>query len=316
MTKKSITALKSPQFFLALFFAVLGMMALGLNYRSYKQFSQKDISSYNAGNGQEQAVTMQELRPLMETSGESSAGDYEIIVEKNLFSPERKAWKPAEGSQEETAEPVSAAQRVNAREFRLYGVTLTDQEKMALVYYQRLPENSRQRVVSEGEAVYSDREGGDQIFRVVSIEPESVTIEAGTDTFEVGLFSHARREARSQPGQGAAISIGGTGDGAGQPSSIVPSAPGQGQTAPSGAPQSTAAGQQGPEISSGGSDDPEAENQADSKPASLPELLKKMMDKSSQEAGPGSNEDMEQQVQEGSMRRIDTPFGPIYRPVE
>ncbi|MFW5730442.1 MAG: hypothetical protein ACOCV7_02235, partial [Desulfonatronovibrionaceae bacterium] len=255
---------------------------------------------------------------LMETSAGSSAKDYEIVVEKNLFSPERKAWKPPEEKKEENAQPVSSAQRVNEREFRLYGVTFADEEKLALVYYQRLPENSRQRMVSEGQAVYSERDGGDQVFKVVSIEPESVTIEAGGDTFDVGLFSHARREVRSQPDGGMAISLGGAGQDSGQTVSTGQTVPGPGPTGspPPDNPDSASAGQGGSEVSKGQDPDADSEDGQDSKPANLPELLKKMMEKSADKNKSGSNEDMEKKVQEGSMRRIDTPFGPIYRPNE
>jgi len=47
----------------------------------------------------------------------------------------------------------------------------------------------------------------------------------------------------------------------------------------------------------------------------LPELLQKMREGASQGGQAQDSGDMETRVQEGTMRKIDTPFGPIYRPV-
>ncbi|WP_045215387.1 hypothetical protein [Desulfonatronovibrio magnus] len=307
--KNFIQKIKGPHLFVTLAFVMAGMLVLGLSVRGYKEYSQKDIVVADVQTAQDPDVTMEELRAMLNIQRDAAGRSFEVVAQKNLFSPDRKAWQaPPPAVTEQEPEPPRA-QRLNPREFKLYGITFAGDEKMALIYYQRLPEQSRSRLVVEGETVYHEREGGEEIFRVAQVDRDSVIIESGNDRFEVGLFSHERQVVETSGRAQMSIVIGGSGK------ETVPSKPSQaaapGQPAGPGTPVS-AAQEAGPGPAAPGTQE---DSGAAPQPGSLPELLQRMRES----ADPGDREqrmqEMEVQVEEGTMRRIDTPFGPIYRPV-
>ncbi len=316
MIKSIFVRIKSPQFFLALIFLGLGFVVLALSVKGYKEFSQREINVTEVSAGQDPDLSAQELQAMFGISRESSGQEFEVVVEKNLFSQNREAWQPPPPKDDQEEESTSGPRRVNPGDFKLYGITTSQDEKMALVHYERLPEDSRNRLVAEGETVYYERDGGEEIFRVASIEANSVTLEAQGESFEVGLFGHDRENTQTQDQNRMNVVIGGT-------SKPVNTSSQEGVVQPASSDADSGSGKEpsgkktpdSPEKD-GTADDPQEQSQ----PGGLPELLKKLR----QGAGQGEDQpetqqgqqDMEAQVQEGNMRRIDTPFGPIYRPVD
>lgn len=323
MIRDFFVRIKGPSLFLSLVFLGMALVVLTLSVRGYKEHSQKKIGDEKVSEKKDSVLSVRELQTMFGTSLEASGKDSSLMVEKNLFSPDREAWQPPPPKEDNDEQDSGRNLRVNSREFKLYGITSSRDEKTALVYYQRLPENSRNRLVSEGETVYQERDGGNEVFRVADIGTDSVTIEANGDTFEVGLFSHEREKVQASGGEGMKVVIGGTSkpsDGSTQQGQSPPeSRPESGQQSQSTASNQDRTGQQESENDAdSGSDDSEEQSQ----PGNLPDLLQKMMqraDKGQEQPGQeegGSNKDMEAQVEEGTMRKIDTPFGPIYRPVD
>lgn len=323
MIKDFFVRIKGPHLFLSLIFLGLGVMVLAFGVKGYKEYSQREIKVTEAPARHDQNFSPEELQAMFGTSGDPAGNEFEVVAQQNLFSPDREAWTPPPANDQEEARPART-QRVNPKEFKLYGVTFAGEEKMALIHYQRLPESSRNRLVAEGETIYQERNGGEAVFRVASIGVESVTLEANGDSFEVGLFSHERQVVQSSGEDRISIAIGGTS----QP--VEPtqaSAPGQPETRPASEHSEARpsepgsghveAGTEGPAVTdtpdSEGTDQEASGDQPQAR--GLPELLQKMREGASQGGQAQDSGDMETRVQEGTMRKIDTPFGPIYRPV-
>jgi hypothetical protein len=247
----------------------------------------------------------------------ASVDSFEVVAQKNLFSPDREAWEPPplRDGQEQTA-PVRS-RRVSAGDFRLYGITFFKDEKMALIYDQRLPENSRNRLVLEGETVYHELDGGGEAYRVVSIGADSVTLEAAGDLFEIWLFSHERQGPELTESGNISVVLGGMDKTrADSIESITQEDSGVGRIQPVDA---LAGSDPGNEHEDSGSGQFSGEQPEESEGLnSMTEILQKAgqeSDLTSQDS-PGSSQEMDRQVEEGTMRRVDTPFGPVYRPVE
>jgi len=209
MIKNFSARAKGPHLFLFLIFLGLGFIVLALSFKAYLDYSRHEILVEDDSSRHNPDLFTEDLLAMLDVSTDSSGDEFEVLVEKNLFSPEREAWEaPPPSDDQQPAAPVRG-RRINPADFRLYGITISRHEKMALIYYQRLPEGSRNRLVHEGEIVYQDRDGGNEAYRLVSIGTDSVTLEAGGKSFEIWLFSHERQEVEPTETEEAAVVISG-----------------------------------------------------------------------------------------------------------
>ncbi len=318
--KKKFTWVKGPGLFISLIFIGLGLLVLTLSFMEYREHARMDIETISHPGGSGSEVSAEQLMSMFATrksvidvvedvsgkyfmslyqkarehppdqksghkvrfrvdrssdifSREIMLADFDVIVDKNLFSPDREAWKaPLTVDDPQDTPPTATRSRIRPQEVQLHGVINSQGQKMALINHQKLPEQSRSRLVSEGETVYLNRKGDDEKFEIIAIERESITVSAGGDTFQVGLYSHRRQELAASTVMDA--------------EKIKPE-----QMA----------------------DDTSRQTQEEA----LPKFMQRMREGASgEQAGqPGSTQDLERQVEEGTMRRVDTPFGPLYRPI-
>jgi hypothetical protein len=317
MIKDFFARIKGPHFFLSLIFLGLGFMVLTLSVKAYIDYSRKEILFSDVFGSHDPELSAEDLMVMLDVSTETSVDSFEVVARKNLFSPDREAWEPPPpmDGQEQTA-PVRS-RRVSAGDFRLYGITFFKDEKMALIYFQRLPENSRNRLVLEGETVYHELDGGSEAYRVVSIGADSVTLEAAGDLFEVWLFSHERQGPELTESGNISVVLGGMDKPrADLQETISPEDPRagrvQGLQPPAGSGPGTEPGESYPDGVSSGQPGTARQSGPGDGPAQF----------ETEEQGPAGqdiaspSEDMDRQVEEGAMIRVDTPFGPVYRPVE
>ena len=307
---------------MSLIFVGLGLIMLVLSVRGYKEYSQKDIVALDSGSISETRVTMDELRSMFELT-HGSGVDHELIARKNLFTPDREAWQPPPPSDDEEEETFSAS-RLDSGDFRLHGITFRGDEKKALIYSRKFPDQNKHRLVSEGETVEDE---GREIFTVAAIDSDFVTLESGGESLRIGLYDHERSsvEVTAQPGR--SIVIGGRDETTKVASREEQEAGGQDSRASSRSPDEP----EPPPDGAGrddGADREEAEEDAQQESArgGLAELVDRMREARGRNGGEGSEQpspeqgqddrDMERRVEEGEMRRVDTPFGPVYRPVQ
>jgi hypothetical protein len=258
--------------------------------------------------------------------GDITTDDFDIVVRRNLFSPDREAWDPPLISEELQKETGPARKSpIGPREFKLHGVINRQNQKMALIYYSGLPGQSRNRLVNEGETIYLDRNQRDDAFKIIAIENESVTVSSGEDTFKVGLYSHERQHTASSEPYSISVVIGGTAE----PVNALPgkrpllskSLSGQDMApqelsaiTPFSEPlQSVPDSDNEKTLTGGDAADPYHEAEQES----TPRFLQRMKENATTEKKEHSVsiEDLERQVQEGTMRKVDTPFGPLFRPI-
>jgi len=217
MIRDFYSSIKGPHLFITLLFLGLGLVMLALSFRGYKEHSQQEILVSDSAATSVSQLSIQDLQAMFDLSPLSTAAEHEIIARKNLFSPDRQAWRPPP-SREDAGEERAAAQTRTADPgaFRLYGITASTNEKIALIYYEHLSNNNKHRLVREGDVVYSDRHGG-IAYRVISIGQDKVTLEADSDSFEISLYGHERRNLDTSARDSASIVIGGRPDAAEAP---------------------------------------------------------------------------------------------------
>jgi hypothetical protein len=230
------------------------------------------------------ATVLDEMRTLF-AHVPPAASQYTDISERNMFSPERRPWAPppTEPPRDSSAEAEMSALS-GPSGIRLYGTTISDEQKQALLYFERFSSRQKHRLATEGEIVRDEGERGETVYyQVVSVGRDRVELQdARGNDITVGLYDHQKTELPPSQPPPAVIT---------QPR---PTAQLQGQ------PQS----EQQPQTS------PEGATVAPDVPNSGLEPIRRMEDM------PESTEEREQLVREGRLRRIDTPFGPVYRPVE
>jgi len=322
MKKKGIFyRIKGPQLFMSLIFVGLGLIMLVLSVRGYKEYSQKDIVALDSGSISETRVTMDELRSMFEFS-HGSGENHELIARKNLFTPDREAWQ-SPPSNEEEEETVSASS-LDSGDFRLHGITFRGDEKKALIYSRKFSDKNKHRLVSEGETVEDE---GSEIFTVATIDSDSVTLEYGGESLRIGLYDHERSSVEVAAHKGRSIVIGGRDEVTKVASRDEKEADEQDDRASSRSPDEP----EPPPDRADRDDDADREEaeedaQQESARGGLAELLDRMREARGQNSGEDSEQpsagqahegrDTQESAEEGEMRRVDTPFGPVYRPVQ
>ena len=179
--------LTGPDLLFTIFFVCLGLIMVTLNIKKYKNHAhQKDV--VNTVDVSSSGHSVRDLESMFAFSTGHSAEEYEIINQKNLFSPERRPYEPAPLSvvENEVPKKIPQAQRVNPNSFKLYGITMSRNSRMALVYHRNLSYN-RHRLLKEGEAVFDSRDGN-KAFEVVRIRDQSVILRVGDEVFEISLY--------------------------------------------------------------------------------------------------------------------------------
>jgi hypothetical protein len=251
--------------------------------------------------------------------------DFGIIAQNNLFSPDRKAWEPSPEN-EQNDEPATVKRAgIDPDKLKLYGITRSQDRKMALVHYPSARDTTGNLFISEGESVHLNHGGKEEAFRVVAISKESITVESAGDSFQIGLFSHQRQEKVASGTDRMSVVIGGTSEPvqiASLDQNLVAQAHSNIKTPTQRKHLDTSSSgivETSPAQSSlqPGADQLTDESSGQPKKVSLDEFIQHLKEGGSreQEEHSGLAEDLERQVAQGTMRRVDTPFGPIYRPV-
>jgi hypothetical protein len=330
MIKRFFFGIKGPQLFSCLFFLGLGLLIILLSMREYKEYSQQTIEESPRADFVDDGLSFEEFQAIF-ASSKISSGDYEVVARKNLFSPERQAWQasPAKEDEQQMQSRSGRNPRIDPRAVKLYGITFSQEQKQALIYYHHLPDKNKHRLVGENESIYQGEDKESELFRIAKIDRDSVTLETPNgESFEIGLYAHERQVVSTGSQGQVAIVIGG--DESLSPAAVDSDSQKVAQKDPSTSiaedSKSRITGDNGQLRGvEGDSKTAAAEKEADplgeapqtdARSSNPLEALQKAMEAAGNRRESSSGEDMERQVQEGTMRRVDTPFGPIYRPVE
>ncbi|MDZ7761348.1 MAG: hypothetical protein U5L00_13990 [Desulfovermiculus sp.] len=337
MIKPIFDLIKSPHIFLPVALISAGLFIISIAWSSYQEQSQRSLPNSETAVSERQESSGQEVGSLFKNPQDLQDTSLEVIAQKNLFSPERKAWQPpapkdSEKNEEENQESQDdrrasqRLQRIDHSKIRLHGTTITDTDKMALMFMDPFESKHKYRLAREGEVLRDEGERGEWLYyTVVSIHPNTVGLEiSGGESFQIGLFDHQRekRKAQSKKTDRIQVVVGGkepkegsaqrTGPKAGEQEPDESSQPGSSQEAEGNA---TPQGSSPPDSEPGQDQGPDQEES--SQPRGLAEVLKQLGQRQKSQESPGSlsSEERERRVEEGSMKKVETPFGTIYRPV-
>lgn len=345
MIRTLFLALRSPQLFLPLAVFVLGVFLLSTAWGVYTQKANRPLPDAHVQPGSKEVPSVRELRSMLSESPAEKDENLDMIAEKNLFTPQREAWQPPpkedpdqDGQGQENGrssnEAAGRVREIHRSKIRLYGTAMTDSGKNALMYMDPFQTDNKHFVAHEGDVLRDAGQRGKWLFfRVISIRRNSVALEdPGGETFDVGLYDQQPKNAQKpspRDTSGLHITVGGDqvpldpdraeGGKKDAPGSEnvertapradrdVLIAPGREKAEPGSADQSKA--QTSPEHAQG------AGKQGGSQ--SLQQALEGLGGQESEESGESlSAKERKQQVEEGKMQKIETPFGTIYRPVQ
>ncbi len=328
--KNFLSALRPSHVFILFLLIAAAIGVFLFSYQVYLDEVNRQLPSVSSKPEPEPQYSISEVRALFAQSGTENE-HLDVIAKKNLFSADRRPWAPPEQDDDGNGEESTREQRnrYSHKGIRLYGTTLTDSRKMALVYFAPFQDKDKYRMVSEGETARDKGERGQKVyFKVSAIEQDSVELEdpAGS-AVQVGLYDHQRQASKSpSPDSQVRVVIGGTDEAPIAETEAASSRQGgsasdqQGKAEPASEGDAAEPGEaaqpgEGPETGEAGQGQPEAEGQQNEKARNIFELFKQLGTK-----GRGqddlNNEQKEQMVEEGRMRKVDTPFGTIYRPVD
>ena len=110
---------------------------------------------------------------------------YSAVIERDLFSPERREFLPEVSESEVEADP----QKMAGMKIALYGVVMMDDDVTALV------SNPDKKT---GEKPTRWVRTGDKLgnVTVVSIQKESILLSDGTQKYRISLYDHAKPQTR------------------------------------------------------------------------------------------------------------------------
>jgi len=183
--------------FISMALLVLAGVALLAGFRVYQR---EEATGLGKTNGQtsapaegERIYNLKEMIPLLEKPSAESA-HYKAVAEKNLFSPDRKAWAPAMALAVDTEgkdkkEPKAKVGKSHDHVI-LHGTSITAGSKEALIGFKRLKTGGPARFVKEGESITGEYPRKKLVFTLMTVAKTSVVLkdEETGETFQVVLF--------------------------------------------------------------------------------------------------------------------------------
>ena len=350
MIRALFSALRSPQLFVPLVLLLLGALLMSKAWDLYAHKANQPLPDADVQPGSREVPSVRELRSMLSGSQAAGTRNLDIIAKHNLFTSTRRAWQPPSqeapdgenGGEDSTRSDQQAAGRirdVHRSKIRLYGTAMTDSGKTALVYMGPFQTQNKHFVAHAGEVLRDKGQRGEWLsFRLMSIKRDAVTLQTpGGESFDVGLYDQQSKQTKKPPRRdtsGMQITVGGEraspdagpgGQAAGKGGDSVRSKDG-GRVVPS-ADQDALSGSEGREAEGPSADQPEARPGPEAgQGGATPDRSQDMMQaleslrpggQSGRDSGQSmSLQEREQQVEAGKMRKIETPFGTIYRPVD
>ncbi|MBW1678907.1 MAG: hypothetical protein JRJ08_01995 [Deltaproteobacteria bacterium] len=109
--------------------------------------------------------------------------EYQVIVNKDLFRPERTEWQPPSQKEQNTVVSKTTLQ------LRLYGIVISDDFKYAWIKEEGRKEKMKK--ISEGEPLND--------WKVITIEPNSISLIRGEETVKYNLIEQGKPKKRTLP---------------------------------------------------------------------------------------------------------------------
>lgn len=271
---------------LSLVFLALALLVLVFDRQTYKRHSAAEIVTVSkravTSTGSTVQTTIKDLSSKL-VKPRVEVARYSVAADKNLFSPARKAWHapappPVKADKGEAPKPPAPAP--TRRDVVLYGTYISGKTKKAMLHFKRFRKG--QMLVAEG-AEAKDKDSGNPsnrktpVYKVLKVEAKKVTLkdERGSE-FTVMLYDNKKRRPVKTVNK-ANIKV---------DKSAPPQKSAKISIAPAGGTPAAVAG--------------------GSKKSGAPALSAKQIRKL-------SVEEKDAMVAKGSLKKHNTPFGPVYK---
>jgi len=183
---------------LALFFLLLGLVVLFQARRTYLHYAKRPIEAVHreakASAGTAVQATIKELRSKLEKT-QVGRNRYAVAADKNLFSPNRRAWQPPapkvpEATDKNQDQPAAPA--ATRRDVILYGTYIAGGQRKAILQFSRLGRKLQR--LAEGEEARDEKRPNGLSYTLVKVEPRQVVLkDSRGQEFAVGLYDNKRR---------------------------------------------------------------------------------------------------------------------------
>lgn len=152
----------------------------------HKEF--RDVSGSAGGAGSVQGVAADEAEDRLLDQQE-----YEMLASRNLFSPDRKVYAPAQDSEKQEAEkkPKEKTVRISGEAVALYGVVITGEKKIALI-------NNPGGKLGDGRFIWIRKGDALANLTVADITPGEIILDEGSAQYKVSLSEKKRPKTRRQ----------------------------------------------------------------------------------------------------------------------
>lgn len=195
----------SIRFLSGVAFFVLGCLVLAGGLRAFWKQSTLTESVVSKQRSADRGVLLKELEATLPGYSPVSQGmgkRYQVIADKNLFTPNRQPWRPPVPQKTAEKKTRTPLVRSGKGDVLLYGTYLAGQERRAILYFKRFVA-PRSRVVTVGQTVRDKGERGKRVFyQVLKIEKDQVLVKDGAGrSLQVGLYEHGLSKTGSRPVQ-------------------------------------------------------------------------------------------------------------------
>ncbi len=160
-------------------------------WNEYRRQAGRSLVSEDAQTDVLSAGVIQELNTLF-AHMPPPVSRFDDVTQKNLFSPDRKAWESPVVSADAPSPEQKPPPPPGPIGVRLYGTTIVLDQKNALLYFERFNSQHKYRVMKEGDTARDDGERADGlVYTLKRLERDKVILEDqhGRE-HTVGLYDH------------------------------------------------------------------------------------------------------------------------------
>lgn len=184
--------MKKPETYIVVFtlFALLAVVNLLLSFGIYQRTRDSVVTDVRGNSNQSEStrsdIAVSDLKTLL---GQSPLrrNSYQLIGDKNLFSPERTAWQSPVVDKAEAGDVVVSP--VSRSDVALYGIFKLGEKKGALLEFTSLKKDQRKKTMFPGDTVSSPGDRKKRSYTLLSVKPASVVIKDQNGVvFNVDLY--------------------------------------------------------------------------------------------------------------------------------
>lgn len=184
--------MKKPETYIVIstIFTLLAAVNLLLSFGIYQRTSGLVAPIAGANSTRSESarsdIAVGDLKTLLDQSS-LRRNSYQLIGEKNLFSPERTEWQTPAVEKAETGDVVVS--RISRSDVALYGIFKLGEKKGALLEFTSLKKDQRKKTMFPGDTVSSLGYRNGRSYTLLSVNPASVVIKDQNGVvFNVDLY--------------------------------------------------------------------------------------------------------------------------------